>query len=316
MKLVFFGTPEFAVPTLESLALAPACELIAAVTQPDRRAGRGRKLIRPALALRADALELPVLQPQKARDPEFQQALRALAPDLVVVVAYGEIFPQELLSIPPLGFYNLHASLLPQHRGPSPINAAIQAGDTVGGLTFFQIVKRMDAGPILDCAQTAIGPRETAGELHDRLAQLGAKLVCDSVAALASGPVSLTEQQESEASYCKLMHKRDGRIDWTADCQTVDRQIRAMLPWPGPRSTLQRGEASAELTIARAIPDPAGAVAGASPGDILGSEGGTLVVATGAGTLAIDRLIPAGKREMAVDEYLRGNPVASGSCFA
>ncbi len=300
-------------PTLNRLALAPECQLVAVVTQPDRRAGRGRKQIRPAVAQRADALELPVLQPDKARDPEFHVALGALAPDLAVVVAYGEIFPESLLEIPRLGFYNLHASILPRHRGPSPVSAAIMQGDRSSGVTFFQIVKRMDAGPVMAQREIPIGARETAGALHDRLCLEGAELVADCVGTLASGRNELVEQDESRATYCKLLTKRDGWIDWTAHSQEVDRQIRAMTPWPGPRTTLHCGRRQTTMTIIEAHPG-SGDQSGA-PGSIVTVERDSLCVATGGGGLVVRRLLPTGKRAMDVAEYLRGNPIGDGSRF-
>ena len=315
MRALFFGTPEIALPTLD--LVAAQTDLVCVVTPPDRPAGRRRRLRRPPVAERAAELGLPLRQPERASDPAFCEELAALRPDVAIVFAFGEIFRKRLLAVPRLGMFNVHTSLLPRHRGPSPIHAAIAAGDERTGVTLFRLVRRMDAGPMLVRRETPIGPRETAGELHDRLALLGAELTGEGLALLAErgADAPLEPQDEAAATYCSLLDKADGVVAWDAPADAVDRQVRAVTPWPGA----QTGLGGRRLLIARAEPLPAGtAGCEGAPGtrvDGPDPREHPLVVACAAGALSIRRVKPAGRREMSAADFLRGTPVEPAARF-
>jgi methionyl-tRNA formyltransferase len=250
-RLVFFGTPEFALPTLEALVAAGRRPL-AVVSQPPRPAGRGRHLEEPPVARRARELGLALLQAERVRDEAFLATLAALRPEVAVVVAFGQIFPLALLQLPvPYGCINLHASLLPRWRGAAPIQAAIAAGDSVTGVTTMRMEAGLDAGPVLLQEEIAIGAEETAGELSARLAARGAALVLRTLDELAAGTLAAVAQREEEVTYAPRLTRESGRADWSLPAAALADRLRAFTPWPGVWSTL-RGEA-VKLVAARPI---------------------------------------------------------------
>ncbi|WP_407313967.1 methionyl-tRNA formyltransferase [Pseudomonas sp. nanlin1] len=287
MRIVFAGTPEFAAEHLKAL-LATAHEVIAVYTQPDRPAGRGQKLTPSAVKQLALEHAIPVLQPASLRAPEAQAELAALAPDLMVVVAYGLILPQAVLDIPALGCINSHASLLPRWRGAAPIQRAVQAGDEASGVTVMRMEAGLDTGPMLLKVSTPIGPDETGGSLHDRLAQMGPAAVVSAIEGLAAGTLGGEIQDDSLATYAHKLNKDEARIDWTRPAVELERLIRAFFPWPICHSSLA-GEAV--KVLAARVADGQGA-----PGQILGASKEGLVVACGDQALCLTRLqFPGGK---------------------
>jgi methionyl-tRNA formyltransferase len=287
LRIVFAGTPEFAAEHLKALLDSPH-QIVAVYSQPDRPAGRGQKLAASPVKQLAVQREIPVYQPQSLRDPAAQAELAALAPDLLVVVAYGLILPQAVLDIPRLGCINSHASLLPRWRGAAPIQRAIEAGDSESGVTVMQMEAGLDTGPMLLKVRTPIAADDTGGTLHDRLASLGPQAVLEAIAGLAAGSLIGEVQDDSLATYAHKLNKDEARLDWTRPAVELQRLIRAFHPWPICHSTLN-GEAlkvhAAEL----------GEGSGA-PGSLLAADKQGLTVACGQGALRLTRLqLPGGK---------------------
>jgi len=294
-------------------------------TQPDRT-GRGHH--RHVNPLKELALErgVSVLQPEKANTPEAIESLAALAPDLCVVAAYGQILSPALLAVPRLGAINVHASILPKYRGAAPIQTALLEGETETGVTIFQIEPKLDAGPMLAIGRTPIGARETAGELESRLAVLGAELTLQVVDQLASGTAQPIVQDSTQASRAPRLKKENGRIDWNRSPRQIDCQVRAFQPWPLAYSTLVMREQkegatgpgrALRLIVLEVVPTGSQAPdgPGASPGTILAVENKQLVVQAAGGALEIRRLQPEGKRAMTAGEFLAGYPVRTGDRF-
>jgi len=232
MLAVFMGTPPFAVPTLDAL-VQHGDEVRLVITQPDRPAGRGRKLTASAVKQKALELGLEIYQPEKIRAPEALERLREIAPDIIVVVGYGQIIPQTIIDLPRLGIVNVHSSLLPKYRGAAPMNWAIANGETTTGVTTMYIEKRLDAGGMLLKRETAIGPRETAPELAARLAPAGAELLIETIEGLAAGSITPQQQNEADASYAPILKREDGWIDWQRSAPEIYNRIRGFDPWPG-----------------------------------------------------------------------------------
>ncbi len=319
-RIVFFGTPELAVPTLSALVAAGRTP-VAAVTQPARPAGRGGRLAEPPVARAAREAGIPVLQPERVRAPEFLAAMRELAPDVAVVVAFGQIFPPELLALPPLGSINLHASLLPRHRGAAPIQAAIAAGERTTGATTMRMEAGLDSGPILLQSELAIGPRETAGELGSRLALLGARLTVETLEKLARGEIVPRPQDPSLATYAPRLTRASGTADWSLPAPALFDRLRAYTPWPGVASEL-RGQPVkvlwGEPLAAPAAPDaaPDAAPPGTLLGLIAGEGGDRLAVACGGGTaFGIERLQRPGRPPRAAADFWNGERLRSGERF-
>ena len=232
MRVIFMGTPEFAIPTFEGL-IDSGVKIVGVFTQPDRPKGRGRKLEPSPVKRLAEEHGLPVFQPQRLRDKDAVKQVRGLKPDLVVVVAYGQILPQEVLDIPKYGCINVHASLLPRHRGAAPINKAIIDGDPMTGVTTMQMDAGLDTGDMLVKKSISIFPNENAGELHDRLAQLGREAMEETLARLCAGTLSPQKQDDSRSSYAPMLKKEDGLIDWNRPAAAIHNQVRGLYPWPG-----------------------------------------------------------------------------------
>jgi methionyl-tRNA formyltransferase len=303
LRIVFAGTPEFAVPALAAL-LDAGQRVMAVYTQPDRPAGRGRKLAASPVKQLAAERGLPVLQPRSLKDPGSLSEFRALSPDVLVVVAYGLILPPPVLEIPRLGCVNIHASLLPRWRGAAPIQRAILAGDSETGVTIMQMDAGLDTGPMLLKRSCPIGPRENAAELHDRLSRLGADAVVEALPALAAGELVGEQQDDSRACYARKLEKVEASIDWTRSAEELDRQIRAFNPWPVAFTDLD----GATMRIWEAEPIPASA-AGFSPGTVVHSGRDGIEVAAGRGVVRIRRLQMPGKRVMTAAEFVNARRI-------
>ena len=287
MRIVFAGTPEFAAEHLKAL-LASDHDIVAVYTQPDRPAGRGQKLMPSPVKQLAVDNGIPVLQPPTLRNPEAQAELAALAPDLMVVVAYGLILPQVVLDIPKHGCINSHASLLPRWRGAAPIQRAVQAGDAESGVTVMRMEAGLDTGPMLLKVSTPIGADDTGGSLHDRLAELGPPAVLQAIAGLDAGTLPGEVQDDALATYAHKLNKDEARIDWNRPAAELERLVRAFNPWPICHSSLA-GEAL-KVLAANLAPGKG------SPGEILSASKDGLVVACGEGALSLTRLqLPGGK---------------------
>jgi methionyl-tRNA formyltransferase len=298
VRLIFLGTPEFAVPTLEGV-VAAGHEIAAVLTQPDRPKGRGHELAAPPAKEAALRLGLAVHQPERIRAPEVIGFLRELQPEAMVVVGYGKILPQPIIDIPPHGILNVHASLLPNYRGAAPIQWAIANGETRTGVTTMRIDAGLDTGDILLQAGTAIGPEETAMELSPRLARMGAELLVETLARLADGTLVGVAQDSTRASFAPVLRKEDGRIDWTRTSAEVYNRFRGFLPWPGS-TTRFRGH---RLQVWKAR--VGGEVAGL-PGSLHGAKGRLFASCGGGTSLELVEVQLEGKRRMSAVDFLNG----------
>lgn len=314
MRVLFWGTSDFALPTLR--ALEARHDVVGVVTRPDRPAGRGRSPRPTPVKALADELDLVAIQPEEPRGEAFLDRLSDLEPELSVVAAYGEILTEEVLGLPPRGSLNVHASLLPELRGAAPINWAVIRGHDRSGVTVMRMVRELDAGPILRREAVPIGPRTTAGELFERLAGLGADLLVATLDDLGEGLVEEREQDDAAATYAPKLDRETVRLDWSLGSVELDRWVRGCDPWPAAWSEL-RGE-DERLAVQLFVPDPLPEedVGGAEPGTVLMAdpvEG--LRVATGEGALGIGEVKPAGRRRMEAVEWIRGRGVEPGRRF-
>lgn len=306
LRIVFFGTPQFAVPSLDAL-IASRHDVVAVVSQPDKPKGRGQQLQPTPTKLAAQPHALPVLQPLKIRDDGFLAALRAFNPDLGVVVAFGRILPDALIAIPRLGLINVHASLLPKYRGAAPIARAVLAGETETGVTIMRIATELDAGPTFRMQRTPIPPDATSGEMESVLARLGAELLIPVVDDLAAGRAVETPQDHALATFAPKVTKEEGPIDWTKPADSIHNHVRGLQPWPAASTTL-RGTRCVirRSTAAPGVPGDAGTIARA--------RGDQLVVACGAGTaLRILELQLEGRRAMSARDFLAGHRSLEGT---
>jgi methionyl-tRNA formyltransferase len=308
LKIVFMGTPDFAVPSLRALHDSGHA-VLAVVTQPDRPKGRGRKLTPPPVKQAAMQCGYPVLQPETVRTDEFHQCMTQLAPDLFVVVAFGQILPQSLLNIPVRGSINVHASLLPRHRGAAPIQWAIINGDRESGVTTMMMDKGMDTGDILLMERTVIGPAETAARLHDRLRVMGARLLVQTLEKLSSGSLQPTPQNHPEATYAPMLKKTDGEIDWSMPAERIECLIRGVTPWPGAYtfSDDMRLKIFKASVLKREISVP--------PGTILECFPGELRVATGKWALAVQEIQGESGKRLPIDDFMCGCRLPDGACL-
>jgi methionyl-tRNA formyltransferase len=308
-RIAFFGTPEFALPTLQALVAAGRTPLLV-VAQPDRPAGRGHGVRTPPVARWARDLGLPLAQPEKVRDAAFVEQLRGLAPDLCVVVAFGQIFPRALLDVPRRGCVNVHASLLPRHRGAAPVQAALLAGDSETGVCTMLMEEGLDTGPVLRRATTPLGGRETAGELSPRLAHLGAALLLETLAALDAGATRPEPQDHALATHSPRLRKEDGRVRWELPAHEIDAGVRAFTPWPGAFAQLR----SQPLKLLATLPlEPADGDAAAPPGTLLGLRGSRLAVACGGGSvLGLETVQRPGRKPVAAAAFANGEHVGAG----
>jgi methionyl-tRNA formyltransferase len=310
VRVLFWGTPEFATPPLRAL-LGEGFDVVGVVTRPDKPVGRSRSTLRaPPVKLIADDEGIPVLQPPAPRGPEFLESIRALEPDVSAVVAYGQILPKPAIDVPKLGTFNVHASLLPELRGAAPIQAAILEGHERTGVTVMRVVPALDAGPIIHQVATPIVDDETFGELSLRLSELGALALIEALSLLAVGELAEVEQDDSRATYAPKVDREATRVDWSRDAIVVSRVVRAYDPRPGAFARL--GGADVKLFGARPAPK-----AGGAPGEVLEISDGAMTVACGGGgAVRIVAVQPAGKKRMSPEEWARGRGVAVGDRFA
>ena len=308
MQAVFFGTSEFAVPTLRALMASPV-EVAAVFTQPDRPAGRGRRLTPSPVKACALKAGLPVLQPERIRSTDVAE----FQPDLGIVAAYGQILGRKLLNVPRLGLLNLHPSLLPRWRGAAPIQRALLEGDAETGVCVMRVAPELDAGAVLARRSLPIGPRDTSGSLHDKLAELGAGQMVATLLALEKGEATEEPQDESLVTYAEKLQKDEAKLDWRLPASRLDRLIRGLNPWPVAETTWPEIE-SGPVRIWRAWPVAEGS--GGAPGEVLGlaeSPGGEGIrVATGEGDLVILEIQPPGKKKMDGSAFARGYPCRPG----
>jgi methionyl-tRNA formyltransferase len=305
MRILFYGTPAFALPTLD--ALLHDHEVVTVVTQPDRPAHRGQRLTPPAVKERALEAGIPVLQPERLRDPGWPERLAALGADVAVVVAFGQILPKPVLDAPRRGSINVHGSVLPRYRGAAPIAWAIMRGETETGITTFQMDAGMDTGDMLLIARAPIGAEETAGEVAARLSQLGADVLIETLARLDT--LTPTPQRHEDATLAPRLKKTDGLLDWSRPARELMNRVRGCNPWPGATTRTPRGQS---LTVwrARAIEAPP-----APPGSIV-RYGHDLAIATRTGALLPQLVQPENRREQSWDDYLRGARIEPGAAFA
>lgn len=307
MRIVYFGTPQLAVPTLA--AVAQHHEVVAVVTQPDRPRGRSGKPAPPEVKVWALENGLEVHQPEKLHDGSFASWLQEQQPDLCVVAAYGRLLKQPVLDVPPLGWLNLHPSLLPRWRGPSPIQTAILEGDATTGITIMRIVLEMDAGDIVLQEETPIAAEETAGELTDRLAALGAAQMVKAVELVERGEAPATPQNPDLVTVSKVFEKKHGRIRWADTTQQIHNRVRACNPWPMTHCTFREQLCRILRTV------PVDAPAEAAPGTVVAVEKDRIIVATGDGQLAVTQLQLAGRKVLDAATFLRGVQVTPGEHF-
>ena len=305
LRIVFFGTPQFAVPSLEAL-IASRHTVAAVVSQPDRPKGRGHQLQPTPTKVVAETHGIPLLQPLKIREEAFFERVRGFTPDLAVVVAFGRILPDSLIAIPRLGMINVHASLLPKYRGAAPIQRAVLAGDRETGVTIMRIAAELDAGAIFSMSAVPIPPEATSGEMETVMAALGAQLLIPVVDALAAGRAVETPQEHALATFAPKVTKEEGPIDWGRPAEAVHNHVRGMQPWPLASTTIR----GARCVIRRSAVASGG---GKEPGAIIRARGDELVVACGAGTaLRIVEIQPEGRRTMSAREFLAGHSLHEG----
>jgi methionyl-tRNA formyltransferase len=309
LRLIFFGTAELACPSLSALASSPDFAVAAVVTQPDRPQGRSLQLQPSPVKRVALGKGLPVLQPERARDPAFLDALRQLQPGLGVVVAYGQILPKALIEIPPHGLVNVHTSLLPKYRGAAPIQWAIANDDAETGVTIMKIDQGLDTGDILTQQTTPIQVADNAPTLHDRLAQMGAVLLLPTIRDLVAGRLTPRKQPETGACYARKITKEDGRIDWSQPARTIWNRMRAFAPWPGAYTSLATGARPQLLKIWQAEVTEFG---GEPAGQVLASGPEGIVVACGRQGLRILELQLEGGRRLSAREFLAGHALIPG----
>ncbi len=308
MRLVFFGTPDFAVPSFHALR-SEGHDIAAAVTQPDRPKGRSRsRLVASAIKQAAEEAGIAVLQPERPVGDVFARKLQRLEPDLGVVVAYGHILKPEILAIPTLGMINVHASILPRWRGAAPIQAAIRAGDRVTGVSIMRMEAGLDSGPVLYTVETPISPAETFGNLRARLAELGARALIQSLENIAAGTVRPRVQDDAAATYAPKVTRGLAQLDWQSDAEQLARDVRAFDPTPGAWTELNGQRI--KLFGARAADD-----GDASPGTVL-SVGSVLRIACGRGVLEVEAVQQAGKKPLSIPAWARGRAIAPGQRFA
>ena len=300
MRVVFMGTPDIAATCLKRI-LADGFEVVGVYTQPDRPKGRGMKLTASPVKEVALSAGIPVFQPETFREEETVQALRDLKPDICAVVAYGRILPQKVLDIPTFGCINIHASILPQYRGSAPYQWAVLDGQKETGVTAMYLVREMDAGNMIEVSKTPIGENETAGELLDRLAELGAALLSKTLSRFTQGPVPAIPQDESQVSYAPMLEKTMCPIDWTKTAQQVHDHVRGLQPWPV--ATMELKGQPFKVHETRIVPGSG------KPGEILGLTKTGLVIACGQGAVEIRVLQAQGGKRMAAPDYFRGHPL-------
>jgi methionyl-tRNA formyltransferase len=320
MRIVFCGTPQFAVPALKHLLAQPDFQIIAAITQPDRPRGRGREVSFSPVKEAAMAAGIPVHQPEKIRAPEAQELLQKLTPDVIVIIAYGQIIPARLLTVPKLGWINLHASLLPKYRGAAPINWAIVNGEAKTGVTSMRIDAGMDTGEILLQKEMDIGAAVTAPELAARMSELGAPLMAETLRGLAAGTITPRPQAHEHSSSAPMLKKEDGRIDWSRPAQELFNRIRGFTPWPGAYTSFRGQTCHIWGDPAPNDLDEQGPVAGkgAIPGSLVFPKGGQKEVLIHCGSATYLRLLSVkleGRKQVSAAEFVNGAHLLTSEHF-
>jgi methionyl-tRNA formyltransferase len=304
MRIVFIGTGAIGVPALRALLRSPEHEVVGVVTQPDKPAGRTQQMQAPPIKAELAANSLPILQPARLRDDEAAAQIRVLTPDVIVVMAYGQILPKSVLEIPRIACLNLHASLLPQYRGAAPIQAAIAAADAETGITVIYMNEGLDTGDILLQTKIAISAHETGGSLHDRLAQLAPEALLGALDRLAKNSAPRTPQDSSRATSAPKLTRAHGKIDWSEPVEAIERKIRAFDPWPGTFTELT--DASGRLRHLRILRASVAAQGAGEPGTVSTPNDTEVLVATGRGALRLDEVQLEGRRRLPAAEFLRG----------
>jgi methionyl-tRNA formyltransferase len=313
LRTVFMGSGQIGLPALRWLIQSPNVHLVGVVTQPDKPVGRSQVLTSPPPKQLADSAGVPVLQPIRVRKPEALTNIAILKPDLIVAMAYGQILPRELLEMPSLACLNLHASLLPRHRGAAPIQSSILSGDSASGITVMYMAEGLDRGDILLQRTLSIRHRETGGSLHDRLAELAPEALESAVEMLIRGEAPRIPQAEDQATYAGKLDRDSGLVHWTESCWEIDRLVRAMNPWPGAYTLVSPpGEPPRRVKLHRVLPMHRRTGA---PGEVLGSTERGLAVGTGSGSILLLDVQLEGKRRMSASEFVRGFPLPVGARF-
>lgn len=307
-RVVFMGTPDFAVPTLKALHRS-TFDLRMVVTQPDRPKGRGRKLTPPPVKQAAEGMDCQIIQPPDIREPGFYDQLRSLAPDFLVVAAFGQILPRSVLGIPCYGPVNVHASILPKYRGPAPIQWALIRGETVTGVTTILMDHGIDTGDMLLTAETPIRAKDTAATLHDRLADIGAEVLIKTLLGLGDGSIHPRAQNHALATYAPMLTKKSGRIDWNKPAHEIDALIRAMTPWPGAYCRYEN--LRLKIHKAKAVQG----TAREAPGTVVAGFPDELRIATAKGMLLIQEIQSASGKRMPITNFLHGTPISPGKEF-
>lgn len=313
MRTLFLGTGDIGLPSLRLLAQRPDCELLAVVSQPDRPAGRGMKLRESPIKTAALEMGLLILQPEKIRQPEIVEQLRAFAPDLLIVMAYGQILPKSVLEIPKIAPINLHASLLPRHRGASPIQAAILAGDCESGITVMHMDVGLDTGDIILQKSFPLAPNETGGSLHDRLGIVAAEALNAALDLAVRGQLPRRAQDSLSATYAPKIEKEAGHLDWSLSAEALDRKIRAYSPWPAAftRLPLAHGESKTLRIFSANLVEITG-----TPGEVLASSNGGILIACGTNSLQLDEVQMEGRKRMSASSLAMGHAPAIGQVCA
>ena len=306
MRIVFMGTPDFAVPTLTAL-IEGGHEVVAVVTQPDKPKGRGKAVLMTPVKEKAIEYEIPVYQPVKVRDPEFVELLKTMAPDAIVVVAFGQILPKSILDLPKYGCVNVHASLLPKYRGAAPIQWAVIDGEKESGVTTMMMDVGLDTGDMLEQKAIPLDEKETGGSLFDKLSEVGARLCVKTMEAIENGTAVYTPQDDALATHTGKIQKEMGSIDWSKDAEVIERLVRGLNPWPSAYTRID--DKNLKIWRAKVISHEVKA----APGCILKVTKDELEVQTGNGVLALLEVQLEGKKRMTTDAFLRGYQVTEGS---
>lgn len=306
MRIVFMGTPDFSVPALKALVEA-GHEVAAVVTQPDRPRGRGKELQMTPVKVQALAYGIPVYQPEKVKDPAFVEILRNLQPEVIVVIAFGQILSRDILDLPPYGCINIHASLLPKYRGAAPIQWAVIDGEKETGVTTMMMDVGLDTGDMLERTVIPLDPKETGGSLFDKLSQAGGPLILSTLEKLKAGTAVRTPQTDEDSTYAKMLTKSLGQIDWSMEAAAIERLIRGLNPWPSAY-TFVHGK-TLKIWDADVLKESSD---GAAPGQIIRTDPHSLIVAAGEALLSIRELQLEGKKRMDVETFLRGYTIEKG----
>lgn len=316
LRVYILASGAIAVDTLAALVESPTTDVVGCTTQPDRPQGRRRQLAPTAIGRWCHEHGIDADKPTSINHPDAVARIASTAPDMVLVFAYGQLLRQPLLNIGRFGCVNIHASLLPRHRGAAPVNAAILSGDTVTGISFMKMELGLDTGPVFDHVTLPLTGHETAGELEVRLGRLAAANVCAALHAIANETVTPRSQCAEHATYARKINKDDGRIDWSNPAATIERQVRAFNPWPGAWFELRSRKGLRRVTITAAKVVPSTDIKHAAPGTVVHADKREWCIACGIDSLGVERVLPEGRREMSASEFLRGSPLEVGSTIS